>query len=70
MVIAINSSGYDIERDIPVWMAEIPRECTVERIFLTCDKFYSIMPEDFKVNGGNLHVSLPPYGAVVYRKNL
>lgn len=70
MVIAINSAGYQIEEDIPVWKAEVPENTKIERIFLTCDRFYSIMPEDFEVKGGNLHVSIPPFGAVVFRKNL
>jgi alpha-glucosidase len=54
--------------DIPVWIAGVPMNCTLDRVILTNEVGYSIMPTDINVEGGNLHVSLTPYTGIVYKR--
>lgn len=70
VVIALNSSEHDIEIDVPVWLAEVPKECTITRVFLTGVNFYSIMPSDYEVHNGILHLRLGPNAAIVLKKEM
>ncbi|MBR4707817.1 MAG: glycoside hydrolase family 13 protein [Pseudobutyrivibrio sp.] len=68
VIVVINSSGSDIEVDVPVWIAGTPLNCQMERTIMTTQVGYSIMPTDIIVEGGNLHVALGPYTGIVYKR--
>ena len=68
IIVVINSNGNSIEVDIPVWIAGVPLNCNLERVIMTNEVGYSIMPTDIIVEGGNLHVSLQPYTGIVYKR--
>ncbi|MBQ5426621.1 MAG: glycoside hydrolase family 13 protein [Pseudobutyrivibrio sp.] len=68
VVVVINSNGNSMEVDIPVWIAGIPMNSQMERIILTNEVGYSIMPTDINVEGGNIHVELTPYTGIVYKR--
>jgi alpha-glucosidase len=68
VIVVINSNGNGIEVDIPVWIAGVPLNCNLERVIMTNEVGYSIMPTDIIVEGGNLHVSLQPYTGIVYKR--
>ena len=65
LVIAINVGGSDMEDDIEVWKAGIPKNCTVISVFDTMENGYSIMPVEYDVKDGWLHIKLYKYGGIV-----
>ncbi|SFO19791.1 alpha-glucosidase [Pseudobutyrivibrio sp. UC1225] len=68
IVVLINSNGHDIDVDVPVWIAGVPLNCQLERLILSNEVGYSIMPTDITVEGGNLHVTLGPNSGIVYKR--
>lgn len=68
IIVVINSNSSPIEVDIPVWIAGVPLNCTIERIIMTNEVGYSIMPTDINVEGGNLHAQLTAYTGIVYKR--
>ncbi|MCR5580470.1 MAG: glycoside hydrolase family 13 protein [Pseudobutyrivibrio sp.] len=68
VIVVVNSNGTNAELDIPVWIAGVPLNGTLERTIMTNEVGYSIMPTDITVEGGNLHVSLTPYTGIVYKR--
>ncbi|MCR5194965.1 MAG: glycoside hydrolase family 13 protein [Pseudobutyrivibrio sp.] len=67
IIVLINSNGNEIQVDVPVWIAGVPLNGTMERIIMTNEVGYSIMPADIEIEGGNLHMSLSPYTGVVFK---
>ncbi|SHI71806.1 glycoside hydrolase family 13 protein [Pseudobutyrivibrio xylanivorans] len=68
IIVLINSNGNEINVDVPVWMAGVPLNCQLERLILSNEVGYSIMPTDITVEGGNLHISLGPNSGIVYKR--
>ena len=68
IIVVINSNGNSINVDIPVWIAGVPLNCTLERTIMTNEVGYSIMPTDINVEGGNLHVEMGAYTGIVYKR--
>ena len=68
LVVVVNSSDKTIERDVPVWLTGVP-DGEMEEIMLTNETGYSIMPVKYSVDGGNVHVTLQAYTAMVLRHN-
>ena len=69
-VIVVNGSDHTIEVDIPVWKAEVPKECEMTLAMMTTESGYSIMPVRIPVHDGNMHVKLGAFQAALYKKNL
>ncbi|MCR4612235.1 MAG: glycoside hydrolase family 13 protein [Lachnospiraceae bacterium] len=69
-VVLVNGSNHDIEVDIPVWKAEVPKECEMTLAMVTTDEGYSIMPVRVPVHEGNMHVRLMAHQAALFEKNL
>ena len=67
-VIVVNGSDHDIEVDIPVWKAEVPKNSEMTMAMLTTNAGYSIMPVRVPVVDGNMHVSLRAHQAALYEK--
>ncbi len=67
-VIVVNGSDHDIEVDIPVWKAEVPKDGEMTMAMLTTNAGYSIMPVRVPVVDGNMHVSLRAHQAALYEK--
>ena len=68
IIVVINANSNNIDVDIPVWIAGTPLNCNLERLIMSNEVGYSIMPTDIKVEGGNLHVSLTPQTGIVYKR--
>ncbi len=68
LIIVINSNGHDIEVDVPVWIVGVPLNCQMERLILSNEVGYSIMPTDITIEGGNLHLSMSAYSGIVYKR--
>ena len=68
IIVVINANGHEIDVDIPVWIAGIPLNGQLERIILSNEVGYSIMPTDINVEGGNLHTTLTAYTGIVYKR--
>lgn len=67
LVVAVNSSDKVVEKDIPVWQAEIPMSGKMTQVMANYDVGYSIMHIDHEVKKGMLKVKLLPYGSIVFK---
>ena len=67
IVVAVNSSGAIFEKDVNVWKAEVPDGASMERLFMTGERFWTMMPEYHKVENGKIHLEMKPYSAIVLR---
>ncbi|MCR4567458.1 MAG: glycoside hydrolase family 13 protein [Pseudobutyrivibrio sp.] len=68
IIVLINSSDKEIQVNVPVWIAEVPKNGTLERIIMTNEVGYSMLPADINVEGGNLQATLAPYTGIVYKR--
>lgn len=69
-VIIVNGSFHDIDVDIPVWKAEVEKECEMTVAMMTTKSGYSIMPVRIPVHEGILHMHLSANQAVLLERNL
>ena len=67
IIVAVNSSAAVFEKDVNVWKAEVPNGAQMERLFMTGERFYTMMPEYHKVENGKVHLEMKPYSAIVLR---
>lgn len=67
VIVVVHTGNDRVETDIPVWMAEVPKECMIETCMTTYPKGYSIMPVKMQVTRGMLHLDMPGDYAVVLR---
>ena len=69
VIVAINSGTDLIDTMVPAWQANVPLNCTMKQIMITNPQGYSIMPIDFPVEGGRVHITLQPYTAIVLARS-
>ncbi len=67
IVVLVNNGQEEKEVNIPVWRAEVPRDCVMEQIMETSDDSYSLERREHSVKKGMLSVKLPPVTAMVLR---
>ncbi len=67
MIMAFNNSDKDLEMEIPVWMAGVPRDSDTQLQQLLCSRAqdYSLFPQVYTASGGYLNVTLSPYSALI-----
>ncbi len=65
IVCAFNNSGSSMDVSVPVWIAGVPKESEMTRIFVSDETSWSIEPETFPVQGGMVRLHLAPKSAVV-----
>ncbi len=70
IIVVINSGEEELDINVPVWIAGVPLESSVNRIMITNEIGYSLMPVACPVNRGNLMVKLGPCTGVVYRYSI
>ena len=69
IIVAINNGTDLIDAHVAVWRANVPMNCTMKQIMITNPQGYSIMPIDFPVEGGRVHITLQPYTAIVLARS-
>ena len=65
VVVALNNSDHRNTMKIPVWLAEVPKECKMERLFYTYENGYTTLKDTYFVHDGELVVNMGAYSAIV-----
>ena len=66
-VVILNNSEDKKEITQEVWTIGIPKKGSLERLIITTEAGYSLMPKDYPVEDGRVTVTLMPHSAVVLK---
>ena len=66
-VVLLNNGGTERSIELEVWPAGIPREAVLERIMITNEAGYSLMPRRYELKDGVLSIELQKQSAVILR---
>ena len=66
-VVILNNSEDKKEIMQEVWTLGIPKKGSLERLIITTEAGYSLMPKDYPVEDGRVNVTLMPHSAVVLK---
>ncbi len=64
-VVIINNNDHEIDREVRVWPANIPRTCKVKRIMITYDIGYNTEEYEYEVHAGRVKVTMPKYSSMI-----
>ncbi|MGN0335262.1 MAG: glycoside hydrolase family 13 protein [Lachnospiraceae bacterium] len=67
IVTVVNSSDEIKTVSIPVWIANVPMACEMERLIMTTQDRYNVGAVSYEVREGNLEVEMPPVSAAVFQ---
>lgn len=68
IVVVINNNSERVEVTVPVWEAEVPMECRMERLMYSYDKGYTTESEKYLVRDGNMVANMGANSALVVRR--
>lgn len=66
-VVILNNSDEKKEITKEVWSIGIPKNCKMERLIITTEAGYSLMPKEYEVEDGRITVTLLPHSAAVLK---
>lgn len=66
-LILLNNNDHEVTKDISVWYLGIPKECTMNRLFLSAADGYTTEAKEYPVVAGKIKVALPATSALVLR---
>ncbi len=66
-LVLVNNDAYPNSIDLSAHSINIPRECTMQQVMYTTEESYSVVPIEYKVEGGHIQITLPRYSAVVLK---
>ncbi len=66
-IVAVNNSDNEVQLTLPVWLAQVPWECSMVRLMLTTREGHSSEPINVEVQAGHLIQTLPPCSSAIYR---
>lgn len=66
-VILVNNNCYDLEKEVPVWEANIPRTGTMVQLIQTHDGGYTTESVEHRIYAGKIKILLPKFSAVVLK---
>ncbi|MCC8017812.1 MAG: glycoside hydrolase family 13 protein [Lachnospiraceae bacterium] len=66
-VIVINNDSFPNTIDLPVDIANVPKECTMQQVMYTTEEGYSAVPVEYNVVSGHIKITLPKFSAVVLK---
>lgn len=67
IVVVLNNSKELRELTIPVWRAEVPENCRMERLMYSYEEGYTTMPDEYIVEHGEAVVIMGRHSAAVLR---
>lgn len=68
IVVVVNNNSERIEVIVPVWEAEVPMNCRMERLMYSYDNGYTTEYEEYLVRDGNIVANMGANSALVVRK--
>ncbi len=66
-VIIVNNAPYEQALNLEVWSLGIPKKTALERLIITTEIGYSIMPQKYVVKDGRVELTMQKYSAVVLK---
>ncbi|MCD8152274.1 MAG: glycoside hydrolase family 13 protein [Clostridiales bacterium] len=66
-VVVINNDSFPNTIDLPVDIANVPKECTMQQVMYTTEEGYSAVPVEYNVVSGHIKITLPKFSAVVLK---
>lgn len=68
VIVTVNNSGEEMNMEIPVWEAGVPRgaECRLIQVFATTRNGYDTGTYEHISSGGYLNLKLPPVSATIF----
>ena len=66
-VILVNNNCYDLEKEVMVWQANIPRAGTMVQLIRTYENGYTIEPVEHGINAGKIKILLSRFSAVILK---
>lgn len=70
VAVAVNNNSVEREINIPVWQLDVSDKDTMESLMITQAEFYNVGKQEYPVKDGFLKITLPPFGAGIFRKKL
>lgn len=68
IVVVLNNSKELKEVVVPVWMAEVPMKGRMERLIYTYEEGYTVVPDGYIVDNGEVMLNMGRHSAVVMRR--
>ena len=66
LICSFNNNHEAANLTIPVWRTGCPENCDAQRILLTHNNDFSTEMRNYKVDGGLLHIQLPPHSSAIF----
>ncbi len=66
-VVLLNNAAEEQQVTQEVWLAGIPKDAKLERVIITTEVGYSLMPHTYQVEDGSITLTLMPHSAVVLK---
>ena len=66
-IVLINNNDHQIEKNVRVWFAGVPREAMLTRLLYTDENGYSVDKMEIPVIAGKISVVLPKFSAMILR---
>ena len=66
-IVVINNNDHEIEKTIKVWLAGVPKETMLTRIFTSDENGYSTEEEFIPVLSGRITIKVPKFSAILLR---
>ncbi len=70
IAVALNNNGVEREIRIPVWQLGVRDDDIMESLMISQKDFYNVGKMEYKIQDGDLVVSLPAFGAGIFRKKI
>lgn len=68
IIVVVNNGKEEIEVNIPVWEAGVPKDCELERLMLTLENGYSLGKKIYPVKKGILYLKVPSVCSLILRR--
>lgn len=66
-VIVVNNNSHEVDKEVTVWEANIPRTGTMVQLIRTCQEGYSTEPVEYRIYAGKIRILLPGFSAVILK---
>lgn len=66
-VVLINNNCYDVEKEVMVWEANVPRTGVMIQLIQTNESGYSMDPVKYPIYAGKVKITLPKFSAVILK---
>ena len=70
IAVALNNNGVEREIRIPVWQLGVRDDDIMESLMISQKDFYNVGKMEYKIQNGDSVVSLPAFGAGIFRKKI